>query len=57
MIGNKDKFISLITMNDGKVTFKDNAKWKVVGNGKVGRLPNCFIDYYVTSWRLKTQFN
>ena len=31
-------------MNGGKVTFGDNAKGKVVGKGKVGKTPNCFID-------------
>ena len=32
MIKNKDKFISLTTINGGKLTFGDNAK----GKGKVG---------------------
>ena len=44
MMGNKDKFISLISINGGMVTFRDNAKGKMVGEGKVGRLSNCFID-------------
>ena len=45
MIGNKNKFISLTTIiNDGKVTFKSNAKGNVVDKGRVGKLPNCFID-------------
>ena len=44
MTGNKDKFISLMTINGGRVTFDDNAKAKVAGIGKIGRIPNCFID-------------
>ena len=44
MMGDKDKFISFININRGKVTFGDNAKSKVEGKGKVGRMPNCFID-------------
>ena len=43
MMGNKDKLISLMTINGGKVTFGDNAKGKVVGKGKVSRMPHCFI--------------
>ena len=43
-MGNKDKFISLTIMNGGKVMFGDNAKGKIVGKGKVGRLPNYFFD-------------
>ena len=38
MTRNEDKFISLTTLNRGKVTFNDNAK------GKVGRMPHYFID-------------
>ena len=41
---NKDKFIFFIAINGRKLTFRDNAKGKVVSKGKVGRLPNCFID-------------
>ena len=44
MIGNKDKFISLTIINGGKVTFCDNVKGKVVGMGKVRRMPHSFID-------------
>ena len=44
MIKNKDKFISLTTINRGRVTFGDNAKGKVIGNGKVRRIPHCFVD-------------
>ena len=44
MIKTKDKFIFLTIINGGKVTFGDNAKGKVVGKGKVGRMPHCFID-------------
>ena len=44
MTKSKDKFISLTTINGGKVTFGDNAKVKVVGKGKFGRMPHCFID-------------
>ena len=39
MKGNIEKFISLTSINGGKVTFGDNAKGKVVGKGKVGKLP------------------
>ena len=31
-------------MKGGMVTFGDNAKGKVISKGKVGRLPNYFID-------------
>ena len=44
MTRNKDKFISLITINGAKVTFGDNSKGKVVGKGKVGKMPHCFIN-------------
>ena len=44
MMGNKDKFISLTIINGGKITFGDNAKGKVISKGKIGRLPNYFID-------------
>ena len=44
MMRNKDKFISLTTINGGKVTFDDNAKVKVVEKGKVSRISHCFID-------------
>ena len=44
MIGNQEKFISFNTINGGKVTFSNNVKQKVVSRGKVGRLPNCFIN-------------
>ena len=44
MMGNKNKFISLIIINGGKVTFSDNAKGKVVSKGKVDRMSICFID-------------
>ena len=44
MTGNKGKFITLTNINGGKVTFGDNAKGKVVGKGKVGRMPHCYID-------------
>ena len=44
MTRNKDKFISLTALNGGKVTFGDNAKGKVVSKGKVGSMPNCFIN-------------
>ena len=44
MTRNKDKFISLIIINGGKVNFGDNAKGKVIGKGKVGKMPHCFID-------------
>ena len=37
-MGNKDKFISLATINGGKVTIGNDAK------GKVGRMPNYFFD-------------
>ena len=40
MIGKKEKFISLNTLNGGKVTFGDDAKGKVVSKGKVGKLLN-----------------
>ena len=40
----KDKFISPTTINKGKVTFGDNANGKVVGKGKVGRMPYWFIN-------------
>ena len=36
MTGNKEKFISLVTINESKVTFGDNAKEKVIGRGKIG---------------------
>ena len=39
-----EKFISVITINGGKVTFSDNAKGKVVGKGKVGIITNYFIN-------------
>ena len=44
MSGNKNKFISLTPINGGKVTFGDNSKGKVVGKGKVGKMPHSFID-------------
>ena len=44
MIRNKDKFISFTTINGGKFTFSDNAMGRIVGRGKVGRMPHCFID-------------
>ena len=53
IIGNKEKFISLTTINGRKVTFEDNAKGKVVSKDKVGRLPNCFIDYVLLVKALK----
>ena len=54
MTGNKENFISPITIKDGKVTFEDNTKGKVVGKGKVGRLPN--YQSCVACWRFKTYF-
>ena len=50
MIGNKGKFISLTTINGGKVTFGD----KVVGKGKVGKMSHFLIND--VSRRVKTQF-
>ena len=44
MTRNIDKFISLKIINSEQVTFGDNAKEKVVGKGKIGILPNCFIN-------------
>ena len=44
MIRNKEKLISYTNINSGKVTFRDNAKGKIVGKVKEGRVPNCFID-------------
>ena len=44
MIGNKEKFISFATINSGKITFRDNAKGKIIGKGKLGRLLDCFIE-------------
>ena len=44
MTRDKDKFISLTTINGGKVTFSDNAKGKAIGKGNIGRLLNYFID-------------
>ena len=44
MMGNKDKFISLISINGKKVTFYDITKGNVIGKDKVGKMPNCFID-------------
>ena len=44
MIRNKDKFVSLITINGGKLTFANNAKGKVIGKVKVGRMLHCFIN-------------
>ena len=41
---NKENFLSLITINGGRVTFENNVKGKVVNKSKVGRLPKCFID-------------
>ena len=44
MIENKEKIISLTTINGGKVSFRDNVKINVVDKSKVGRFPNCFIN-------------
>ena len=44
MTKNKNKFITLITINSGKVTFSDNAKGKVVGKDKICRMSNYFIN-------------
>ena len=40
-------------MNGGKITFRENAKGKVVSKDKVSRLPNCFIDDVLLVERLK----
>ena len=56
MIGNKDKFNSLITPDEGKVKIGDNAMGKAIGKGKVGRMPSCFIDHVLLVERLKRNF-
>ena len=37
MIGDKSKFLLLTSINGGHVTFKVNAKEKVIGKGRVGK--------------------
>ena len=44
MSENKNIFIFLAPINGSKVTFGDNSKGKVVGKGKVGKMPHSFID-------------
>ena len=53
MTRNKDKFIFLTTINGGKVTFANNAKGKVMGKVKVGKLPHYFIHDVLLVKRLK----
>ena len=53
MKGNNDKFMSLTSINGGKVMFGNNAKRKAIDKGEVGRLPNYFIDNILLGEDLK----
>ena len=44
MIGDKAMFSSISPKDGGYVTFGDNAKGKIVGEGKIGKSPNLIID-------------
>ena len=53
MTRNKHKFISLTTINEGKVNFGDNAGGNIVGKSTIGRMPHCFIDDMLLAEGLK----
>lgn len=44
MTGDKAMFSTISPKDGGYVTFGDNAKGKIVGEGKVGKAPNPTID-------------
>ena len=44
MTGDKTMFSSISPRDGGHVTFGDNAKGKIIGQGKVGKSPNPTIE-------------
>ena len=44
MIGDKSKFLSLISINGRHVTFGDNARGKVIGKGRVRKSEHAYIE-------------
>ena len=44
MTGERAMFSSISPIDGGYVTFGDNAKGKMVGEGKVGKSPNTTIE-------------
>ena len=53
MIGDKSKFLSLISIDGGHVIFRDNTKGKIIDKGRVGKFKHSCVENVLLVKRLR----